>query len=94
MKNLHRCHYLQKFSKYKKGKQNKDQNSTDIPLLSQLPPPPPHPPSPASRGLKINMTEGKSLEFILRKIDKTRNYLLEEIEHNYLMIEKYKKTCK
>ena len=92
MKNLHRCHYLQKFSKYKKGKQNKDQNSTDIPLLSQLPPP--HPPSPASRGLKINMTEGKSLEFILRKIDKTRNYLLEEIEHNYLMIEKYKKTCK
>ena len=34
-----------------------------------------------------------SLEFRLRKIDETRNYLLEEIKHN-LMSEKYKKTCK
>ena len=35
-----------------------------------------------------------SLEFRLRKIDETRNYLLDEIKHNDLMSEKYKKTCK
>ena len=35
-----------------------------------------------------------SLEFRLRKIDETRNYLLDEIKHNVLMSEKYKKTCK
>ena len=40
------------------------------------------------------MTEEASLEFRLRKIDETRNYLLEEIKHNDLMSEKYKKTCK
>ena len=34
------------------------------------------------------------LEFRLRKIDETRNYLLDEIKHNDLMTEKYKKTCK
>ena len=34
-----------------------------------------------------------SLEFRLEKIDETRNYLLEEIKHNDLMSEKYKKTC-
>ena len=34
-----------------------------------------------------------SLEFRLKKIDETRNYLLEEIKHNDLMSEKYKKTC-
>ena len=28
------------------------------------------------------------------KIDETRNYLLDEIKHNDLMSEKYKKTCK
>ena len=30
----------------------------------------------------------------IKKIDKTRNYLLEEIKHNDLTSEKYKKTCK
>ena len=40
------------------------------------------------------MVEEATLEFILRKIDETRNYLLEEIKHNDLMSEKYKKTCK
>ena len=34
-----------------------------------------------------------SLEFRLKKIDETGNYLLEEIKHNDLMREKYKKTC-
>ena len=37
------------------------------------------------------MAEEASLEFRLRKTDKTRNYLLEEIKHD-LMSEKYKKT--
>ena len=32
--------------------------------------------------LKINMVEEASLEFRLRKIDETRNYLLDEIKHN------------
>ena len=40
------------------------------------------------------MVEKSSLEFRLRKIDETRNYLLDEIKHNDLMSEKYKKTCK
>ena len=40
------------------------------------------------------MAEEASLEFRLRKIDETRNYLLEEIKHNDLMSERYKKTCK
>ena len=40
------------------------------------------------------MAEEASLEFRLRKIDETRNYLLDEIKHNDLMSEKYKKTCK
>ena len=35
-----------------------------------------------------------SLEFRLRKIDETRNYLLDEVKNNGLMIEKYNKTCK
>ena len=35
-----------------------------------------------------------SLEFILKKIDQARNYLLEEINHNGLTSEKYKRTCK
>ena len=30
---------------------------------------------------------GKSLEFRLRKIDETRNYLLDEIKHNDLLSE-------
>ena len=40
------------------------------------------------------MVEEPSLEFRLRKIDETRNYLLDETKHNDLMSEKYKKTCK
>ena len=40
------------------------------------------------------MAEEASLEFRLRKIDKTRNYLLDEIKHKVLMSKKYKKTCK
>ena len=36
-----------------------------------------------------------SLQFRLKKIDETRNYLLEEIKHNDLTRrEKCKKTCK
>ena len=42
----------------------------------------------------MNMVEEASLEFRLRKIDQTRNYLLDEIKHYDLMSEKYKKTCK
>ena len=38
--------------------------------------------------------EEASTEFRLRKIDKTRDYVLDEIKHNDLMSEKYKKTCK
>ena len=34
------------------------------------------------------MAEESSLEFRLRKIDETRNYLLDEIKHNDLMSEK------
>ena len=40
------------------------------------------------------MAEEPGLEFRLRKLDETRNYLLDEIKHNDLMSEKYKKTCK
>ena len=40
------------------------------------------------------MVEEASLEFRLRKINETRNYLLDEIKHNDLITEKYKKTCK
>ena len=40
------------------------------------------------------MAEEATLEFILRKIDETRNYLLEEIKHNNSVSEKYKKTYK
>ena len=35
-----------------------------------------------------------NLEFGLKKIIETRNYLLKEIKHNDLMSGKYKKTCK
>ena len=35
-----------------------------------------------------------SLEFRLKHIDETRNYLLDEVKHNDLKNEKYKKTCK
>ena len=40
------------------------------------------------------MVKEASPEFRLRKIDKTRNYLLEEIKYDDLMSLKYKKTCK
>ena len=43
--------------------------------------------------LKTNMVEEANLEFRLKKIDKTRNYLLEVIKNNDLRSEKYKKTC-
>ena len=41
--------------------------------------------------LKTNMT---SLDFRLKNIDETRNYLLEEIKHNDLMSEKHRKVCR
>ena len=40
------------------------------------------------------MVEEASLEFRWRKIGERRNYLLDEIKHNDLMSEKYKKTFK
>ena len=40
------------------------------------------------------MLEKESIEFRLGKIDETTNYLLDEIKHNDLIIEKYKKTRK
>ena len=40
------------------------------------------------------MVEEASLEFRLRKLDETRNYHLDEINHNDLFSEKYEKTCK
>ena len=40
------------------------------------------------------MSEETCLEFRLRKIDETTNYLLDEIKHNYLIIEKHNKACK
>ena len=40
------------------------------------------------------MVEKASPKFRLRKIDETRNYLLDEIKHNALISEKYNKTCK
>ena len=40
------------------------------------------------------MVKEASLKFRLRKIDETRNYILDEAKHNALISEKYKKTCK
>ena len=40
------------------------------------------------------MTEEASLKFRLRNIDETRNYLSDEIKHNDLVSEKYKKRSK
>ena len=37
------------------------------------------------------MTKEKSLNFRLKKIDETRNYLLEEIKNKDLMIENYER---
>ena len=39
------------------------------------------------------MAEELTFKFRLRKIDATKNHLLEEIKHNVLMSDKYKKTC-
>ena len=44
--------------------------------------------------LKINMTEGVSLKFRLRKIGETKNYLLDEKKLKDLMSERYCKTWK
>ena len=44
------------------------------------------------RFLKINMVQEVSIEFRFKN-DETRNYLLDQIKHNGLMSEKYKKTC-
>ena len=42
----------------------------------------------------INMVEENvSQEFILKNIDETRNYLIEEINRNELMSKKHKKVC-
>ena len=41
--------------------------------------------------LRTNMS---SLKFRFKKLDETRNYLLDEINHNDLMSEKYKKIFK
>ena len=35
------------------------------------------------------MVKQASLEFRFKKIDETRNYILDEIKHNDLMSEKY-----
>ena len=43
--------------------------------------------------LKTNMVEEPNLEFKWKRTDDTRNYILDEIQHNDLMCEKYKKTC-
>ena len=37
--------------------------------------------------------ENKSQEFRLKNIDKTRNYLIKEINQNELMSKKHKKIC-
>ena len=40
------------------------------------------------------MVEEANLKFTLRKVDETRNYLLDETKYNNLMSEKCKKICK
>ena len=40
------------------------------------------------------MVAEESLGYRLRKIDETRIYLLDQVKHNDLMSEKYKKTRK
>ena len=45
--------------------------------------------------ISISRTNMSSLEFRLKKkIDKIKNHLSEEIKHNDLMSEQYKKTCR
>ena len=38
--------------------------------------------------------ENRRLEFRIKKIDETRNYLLKEIKHNDLTSKKHKETCR
>ena len=40
------------------------------------------------------MVEEASLEFRSRKIDETKNHLIDEVKHNDLISGKYKKSCK
>ena len=40
------------------------------------------------------MVKEVNLEFRLKNIDETRNYILDEIRHNDLISENCKKTCK
>ena len=35
-----------------------------------------------------------SLQFRFKSIDETRNFILDDIKHNDLLSEKYRKTCK
>ena len=42
----------------------------------------------------MHMAKEESLELRLRRIDETRNNLSEEIKHNDLISENYKKICK
>ena len=44
--------------------------------------------------MKINIAEEANLQKKLRKTDETRSYILDELKHNDLMSEKYKKTYK
>ena len=44
--------------------------------------------------ISILRTNMSSLEFRLKKVDETSNYLLDETNHNDLISEKYKTTCK
>ena len=44
--------------------------------------------------ISILRTNIASLEFRLKKIHETRNYLLEKVKHNDLTSEKHKKVCK
>ena len=44
------------------------------------------------RFLKINIVQEVSIEFRFKN-DETTNYLLDQIKHNDLMSENYKKTC-
>ena len=47
-------------------------------------------PNDYKKNAKIMYKYLKSLEFRLKKIDKTSNYLLEEMKHNDFMREKHK----
>ena len=41
--------------------------------------------------IRILKTKETNLKFRLKKIDETRNYLLEEIKYNYFLNEKYER---